>query len=182
MAWRRPAETSTYLTHLSKYVRLGAAAITDEAVRPTDSARLRFSVLRSCNTIATSPNVPVVMSQRSLFTVLFINFAAIIPSVYRNTCGAQFLWIFHTILLIFKTCYWLYNVKHGNSTSMLLLHNCVLFCFLNWFIIQTVYTRCTEISYKIVPANNFTTKVLINKWKRIVWLKIEVEITAVKNE
>jgi len=78
-----------------------------------------LSVLRSCNTIATSPNVPVVMSQRSLFTVLFINFSAIIPFVYRNTCGAQFLRIFHTILLIFKTGYWLYNVKHDNSTSML---------------------------------------------------------------
>jgi hypothetical protein len=39
-------------------------------------------------------------------------------------------------------------------------------------------------SYNIVlvPATNFTTKVLISKWKSIVCLRIEVEITAVKNE
>jgi len=52
----------------------------------------------------------------------------------------------------------------------------------NWFITQTVYTKCTKLSYKIVPATNFTTQVVINKWKRIVWLRIEVEITAVKSD
>jgi len=127
MAWRRPAETSTYLAHLSKYVRLAAGSDNRRRCQAYSQRSTALSVLRSCNTIATSPNVPV-MSQRSLFTVLFINFAAIIPFVYRNTCGAQFLWIFQTILLIFKTCYWLYNVKHDNSTSMLLLHNWVLLC------------------------------------------------------
>ena len=29
--------------------------------------------------------------------------------------------------------------------------------FFNRFIAQTVYTKCTKISYKIVPATNFTT-------------------------
>ena len=27
----------------------------------------------------------------------------------------------------------------------------------NWFITQTMYTRCKKTSYKIVPATNFTT-------------------------
>jgi hypothetical protein len=57
-----------------------------------------------------------------------------------------------------------------------------MYAFFNWFITQTVDTKSTKISYKIVPATNFTTYVFINKWKRIVWLRIEVEITAVKNE
>ena len=59
---------------------------------------------------------------------------------------------------------------------------CCMSFFFNWFITQTVYTKCTKISYKTVPATNFTTYVLINKWKRIVWLRIEVEITTVKND
>jgi predicted membrane protein len=49
-------------------------------------------------------------------------------------------------------------------------------------LLHTVYTKCTKVSYKIVPATNFTTQVPINKWKRIVWLWIEVKITAVKND
>ena len=32
-----------------------------------------------------------------------------------------------------------------------------LWFFFNWFITQTIYTRCTKISYKTDPATNFTT-------------------------
>jgi hypothetical protein len=39
MVWRWPAETSTYLAHLSKYVWLSAAAVTDEACQASYSQR-----------------------------------------------------------------------------------------------------------------------------------------------
>jgi len=55
-----------------------------------------------------------------------------------------------------------------NSASCTNVDGSSLRIFLNCFITQTVYTKCTNISYKIVPATNLTSYVLTNKWKRIV--------------
>jgi len=45
-------------------------------------------------------------------------------------------------------------LQHGGTYTKILLN------FLKRFIAQTVYTRCTNINYKIVPVTNFYKYVL----------------------
>ena len=58
------------------------------------------------------------------------------------------------------------QTESGAHPLPLVLGKVAFFFLIN--LLHIIYTRCTKISYKIVPATSFTSQVLINKWKRIV--------------
>jgi len=58
--------------------------------------------------------------------------------------------------LFLKWCDWTSWIQDSHLFFNRFTHLLELLLFFNWFITQTIYTKCTKISYKTVPATNFT--------------------------